>query len=86
MRVDELMKTSRDISLNIGKGIYTINTPLDDDELDRVKALINEASDPIRKGIRQEDILMLTCLRLAYSLDSVNEKLKSMLTRLEDME
>ena len=77
------MRASRDISLNIGKGIYSINTPLENDELDRVKALINDACGEIRKGTRQEDLLMLTCLRLAYSLDAVNEKLKDILGQLE---
>ncbi|MBQ7220335.1 MAG: cell division protein ZapA [Synergistaceae bacterium] len=77
------MRTSRDVALNIGKGIYTISTPLDNDALDRVKALINEACGEISKGTKQEDLLMLTCLRLAYSLDAVNEKLKTILERLE---
>ena len=77
------MRASRDISLNIGKGIYSINTPLEDEQLDRVKGLINDACGEIRKGVRQEDILMLACLRLAYSLDAVNEKLQDILGRLE---
>ena len=77
------MKTSRDVSINIGKGIYAINTPLENDALDRIKALINEACGEIHKGTKQEDLLMLTCLRLAYSLDSVNEKLENILGLLE---
>ena len=78
------MRTARDVSINIGKGIYTVNTPLDNEELDRVKTLINEACGEIRKGTKQEDLLMLTCLRLAYNLDSVNEKLKEVLDKLEN--
>ena len=78
------MRTSRDISLSVGKGIYTINTPLENDEIDRVKALINDACGEISKGTKQEDILMLACLRLAYSLDAVNEKLKYILARLNE--
>ena len=74
-----ILKPSRDITLNIGKGIYTVNTPLDNDAVDRVKDLIDEACGEISKGARQEDLLMLTCLRLAYSLDAVNEKLKAIL-------
>ena len=31
---------------------------------------------------RQEDILMLACLRLAYSLNTVNEKLKIIVENL----
>ncbi len=74
-----MIKPSRDITLNIGKGIYNVNTSLDNEALDRVKGLIDEACGEISKSTRQEDLLMLTCLRLAYGLDSVNEKLKAIL-------
>ena len=77
------MKTSRDVFLTIGKGTYTIYTPLSDEEIDRVKAVIDDACGEILKGATQEDMLMLTCLRLAYSLDSVNEKLKKILERID---
>ena len=71
-----MQKTSREVVLSIGKSVYTINTQLDNEALDRVRELIDEACGEITKGARQEDILMLACLRLAYSLDAVNEKLK----------
>ena len=77
------MRTSRDVFLTIGKGSYTIHTPLENDEIDRVKALIDEACGEIVKGAKQEDLLMLTCLRLAYSLDAVNEKLRKILERID---
>ena len=80
------MRTSRDVFLTIGKGTYTIHTPLETEELDRVKSLIDTACGEIVKGARQEDMLMLTCLRLAYSLDSVNEKLKHILERIDKEE
>ena len=69
--------------MTIGKGTYTINTPLDTEELDRIKALIDEASGEIIKGARQEDILMVTCLRLAYALDSVSGKLNKILEHID---
>lgn len=78
------MNTSRDVFLTIGKGTYTIHTPLSDEEIDRVKALIDEACGEIVKGAKQEDMLMLTCLRLAYSLDSVNGKLKKILAHIDE--
>lgn len=77
------MRTSRDVSLTIGKGIYTIHTPLENEEIDRLKALINEACGEIVKGAKQEDMLMLACLKLAYSLDSVNEKLRKTLEKID---
>ena len=78
------MRTSRDVFLTIGKGSYTIHTPLENDELDRIKALIDDACGEIVKGAKQEDLLMLTCLRLAYSLDAVNEKLRKILERIDE--
>ena len=78
-----MIKTSRDIAFNIGKGLYNINTSLDNEAIDRVKTLINEACGEIHKGAKQEDLLMLTCLRLAYSLDAVNEKLKKVVQKLD---
>ncbi|MBQ6919558.1 MAG: hypothetical protein IJQ74_04455 [Synergistaceae bacterium] len=77
------MRTSRDVFLTIGKGSYTIHTPLGNDEIDRVKAIINEACGEVVKGAKQEDLLMLTCLRLAYSLDSVNGKLRKILEKID---
>ena len=77
------MRTARDVFLTIGKGTYTIHTPLENEELDRVKALIDDACGEIVKGAKQEDMLMLTCLRLAYSLDSVNGKLRKILERID---
>lgn len=77
------MRTSRDVFLTIGKSTYTINTPLETQELDRVKALIDEACGEIIKGAKQEDILMLTCLRLAYTLDGVSSKLAKILELID---
>lgn len=77
------MRTSRDVYLTIGKGSYTFNTPIDNDELDRIKSLIDDACGEIVKGANQEDILMLTCVRLAYALDTVNGKLKNILAQID---
>ena len=78
------MRTSRDVYLTIGKSTYTFNTPIENDELDRIKSLIDDACGEIVKGANQEDILMLTCVRLAYALDSVNGKLKNILEKLNE--
>ena len=78
------MRTSRDVYLTIGKNSYTLNTSIENEELDRVKALIDDACGEIVKGARQEDILMLTCVRLAYALDSVNGKLKTILEKINE--
>ena len=78
------MRTSRDVYLTIGKNSYTLNTSISNEEFDRVKALIDDACGEIVKGAKQEDILMLTCVRLAYSLDTINEKLKTVLEKINE--
>ena len=83
-KADEIiMRSTRDVFLTIGKSTYTIQTALENEELDRVKGLINEACGEIVKGAKQEDLLMLTCLRLAYSLDVVNGKIQSILDKID---
>ena len=78
-----IMNTFRDVFLTIGKGTYTIHTPLSNEELDRIKAIIDNACGSIVKEAKQEDLLMLTCLRLAYSLDSVTVKLDELSQRID---
>ena len=73
----------RNIAINIGKNVYSINTPLDNDDIDRVKTIIDDACGDVSKSSKQEDILMLACLRLAYSLDNVNQKIIHILDALE---
>ena len=80
------MRSTRDVFLTIGKSTYTIQTALENEELDRVKGLINEACGEIVKGAKQEDLLMLTCLRLAYSLDSVGGKVRKILENIDKAE
>ena len=83
------MDTLREVFLSIGKGSYSIRTPLKDEDLERVEALIRQAGPhpgdcahvPFR-GMDQENLLVLTCLQLAYTLDSVTAKLEILSERL----
>lgn len=70
------VKGAREVTVNIGGGLYSVNTSLSEEELSRVRGLIDEAYGEVNKGVRQEDALVITVLRLAYSLDAVSEKLK----------
>ena len=74
-----MMRTAREVTLNIGKGVYTVSTSLENDTLDRVRCLIDEACGEVKKGVRNEDIMVLGILRLAYGLDAVRVKLEGML-------
>lgn len=83
MEVRTVQKPSREVTINIGKGIYTLNTGLDVEAFDRVRELITEAVGEVSKGARQEDALVLGCLRLAYALDDVCSKLKGINDTME---
>lgn len=84
------MDTLREVFLSVGKESYSIRTPLEDEDLERVKTLIRQAGPhpgdcanlPFR-GMDQETLLLLTCLQLAYTLDAVTSKLEALSKRLE---
>ena len=78
-----MQRASREVSLNIGKGVYSVSTSLDTEALDRVKGLIDEACGRELKGAGQEDMLVLGMLRLAYGLDAVRGKLQELLGSME---
>ena len=78
------MDTPREVHLKIGRQNYSIRTSLDDDSLERVRILIDEAYGRPVKGMEQEDLLVLTCLQLAYSLDIVGGKLQALSDRLDE--
>ncbi len=78
------MQIARDVFITIGKKNYTLRTPLDLKELDRVKILIDQACGNLDRSTGQEDLLVLTCLRLAYTLDSVGSKLDDALKLLDN--
>lgn len=69
------MSQLRDVFLSIGKQSYSIKTRLDKETLERVRGIINDACGRPAKGVSQEDLLMLTCLQLAYMLDTISGKL-----------
>ena len=70
------MQKAREVTLAIGKGVYTVRTSLDDSVLDRVRRIIADAcGERGVKGERQEDVLVLGILRTAYTLDAVTSVL-----------
>lgn len=78
------MKAPRNVPLTVGKRTYTIKTPLDDATLSRVQALLQDACGDPARGTAQEDLMLLACLKLAYSLDTLTERLGALTARLAD--
>ena len=70
--------------LTVGKRTYTIKTPLDDAALSRVQALLQDACGDPARGTAQEELMLLACLKLAYSLDTLTERLGTLTDHLAD--
>jgi hypothetical protein len=69
----------RDVSIKIGKKSYTLQTSLDQESLDRVRAIIAGAAEEIPGAPDQELLLVLSCLQLAYFVDHTLERLEAIL-------
>lgn len=80
------MKAPRNVPLTVGKRTYTIKTPLDDAALSRVQALLRDVCGDPARGTTQEELILLACLKLAYALDTLTERLGALTDRLADVE
>jgi len=74
---------SRNIWITIGKRNYSVETALDPGAVERIESLVAAACNPLAKGIGQEELLMLTCLQLAYSLDKATSALEGLLEKVK---
>ena len=70
------MADRREVRIKIGKRSYSIQTELDDEMLKRVVDIVKEAGGVINGSVDQDNLLMLTCLQLAYNLEKVSELLE----------
>lgn len=77
------MCASRNIWITIGKRNYSVETALDPGAVERIESLVAAACNSLAKGIGQEELLMLTCLQLAYSLDKAASGLEGLLEKVE---
>jgi hypothetical protein len=62
-----------------------MQTALDEEELKRVIAIVDEVGQAIGKDYDQDHLLMLTCLQLAYSLEKISKYLEPLESRLENL-
>lgn len=77
------MAELRDIRILIGKRNYRVQTALDDESLQKVIALVTEVAKGFGDGLDQENLLLFTCLHLAYSLEKVSKNLGDFVEELE---
>jgi hypothetical protein len=63
-----------------------MQTALDDVTLNRVISIISEVSEPVGNMVNQDQLLMLTCLQLAYSLEKISRRLENLTDKVKEME
>ncbi|GHS96261.1 hypothetical protein AGMMS50276_14340 [Synergistales bacterium] len=78
------MTDQRDVKILIGKRTYYIYTRLDDDALASVTSIVNDVMSEVDSGKGHEKALMMTCMNLAYHLSNVEQKLSSILDKVEE--
>lgn len=78
------MAELREVRILIGRRNYRMQTTLDEGTLERITALVEEAGEHIGTGVDQDNLLMLTCLQLAYTLDKVAQHLQPVRNKLKD--
>ena len=79
------MAKQREVRILIGKRTYLMQTELDDDTLKRVVGTVNEVCGAIGKNVDQDNMLVLTCLHLAYNIEKISKRLKFIDRKLSDM-
>jgi hypothetical protein len=55
-----------------------MQTTLDESTLSRVLAIVDEVGEAIGESIDQDNLLMLICLQLAYSVEKVSKRLEAL--------
>ncbi|MDR1648652.1 MAG: hypothetical protein LBR71_00200 [Synergistaceae bacterium] len=80
------MTEPREVTILIGKKLYTIYTVLDKPTFERVAAIVKGVSASLKNDIGQDNLLMLTCMQLAYGLEQTMGKLAPLADALENLE
>ncbi|NLB84321.1 MAG: hypothetical protein GX791_08785 [Synergistaceae bacterium] len=66
---------SREVTIRIGKKNYFVKTALDDESLKGIHSLFLELTEGLEKSHDQENLLLISCLQLAWILQSTEKKL-----------
>ena len=70
---------SREVTIRIGKKNYFVKTALDEKSLKGIHSLFRELTEGLENSLDQEDLLLISCLQLAWLLDSTEKKLNEAL-------
>ena len=66
---------SREVTIRIGKKNYFVKTALDDESLKGIHSLFRELTEGLENSHDQEDLLLISCLQLAWIIQSTGKKL-----------
>lgn len=81
------MAELREVRILIGRRSYRMQTTLDEATLDRVTSLVAEIGADLGTGfVNHDNLLMLTTLQLAYTLDKISQRLLPLHDRLQETE
>ncbi|MDI3531891.1 MAG: hypothetical protein PWR28_236 [Synergistaceae bacterium] len=69
----------RSVRIKLGKRSYNVRTALEPEQLDRIVALLHRVVEESGNNRDQEELLVLTSLRLAFFLDDIASKLESLI-------
>ena len=76
----------REVNIQIGKKSYFLKTTLDDESLKGISSLSAEITKEFSGSLDQENLLLLSCLQLAWILEKLGRKLEKSLIELKDEE
>ena len=76
----------REVNIQIGKKSYFLKTTRDDESLKGISSLSAEITKEFSGSLDQENLLLLSCLQLAWILEKLGRKLEKSLIELKDEE
>ncbi|MCL2768105.1 MAG: hypothetical protein FWE49_05225 [Synergistaceae bacterium] len=75
----------RKVNLRIGKGSYTLQTVLEDDEIDSLTRTISEITEKLDERVPQEEQLAVICMTLGWRLEKISRRLRLLIESMEKM-
>jgi hypothetical protein len=76
----------REVTIRIGKKSYFLKTTLDDESIKGITDLSAEITREFEDSLDQENLLLLSCLQLAWLLEKLGRKLERSLDDIREKE
>lgn len=76
----------REVTIRIGKKSYFLKTTLDDESIKAITDLSADITREFEGSLDQENLLLLSCLQLAWLLEKLGRKLERSLEDIREKE